>query len=98
MFEHNSRYYPVEVATWQAADGRQVRYVRRRFLPRGDSLPLLAEVAVADGQRLDQIAAATLGDPEQYWRICDANDAMRPADLLATVGALLRVPLPQVEG
>lgn len=97
MFEHTSRYYPLEVATLTTPDGFSVRYVRRRFLPHGESLPLLGEVTVTEGERLDQIAARTLGDPEQYWRICDANDAMRPQELIATVGTLLRIPVPQVE-
>lgn len=97
MFEHGSRYYALEVATLTTPAGLAVRYVRRRFLPHGASLPLLGEVSIAEGERLDQIAARTLGDPEQYWRICDANDAMRPTDLLATVGALLRIPVPRVE-
>ena len=97
MFEHTSRYYALEVATLTTPDGFSVRYVRRRFLPHGESLPLLGEVTVTEGERLDQIAARTLGDPEQYWRICDANDAMRPHDLIATVGGLLRIPVPQAE-
>ena len=33
------------------------------------------------GDRLDNIAARYLGDPEQFWRICDANGAMRPDEL-----------------
>ena len=33
------------------------------------------------GDRLDLITARTLGDPEQFWRICDANDALDPDDL-----------------
>ncbi len=98
MFEHTSRYYALEVATFTTPGGLAVRYVRRRFLPHGESLPLLGEVTVTEGERLDQIAARTLGDPEQYWRICDANDAMRPQELIATIGALLRIPVPQVEG
>jgi hypothetical protein len=43
---------------------------------------------------MDTIAASELGDPEAYWRICDANDAMRPDDL-ATVGRALRITLPE---
>lgn len=97
MLEHSSRYYALEVATLTTVDGRLVRYIRRRFLPHGESLPLLGEVTVGEGERLDQIAARTLNDPEQYWRICDANDAMRPVDLTATVGSVLRIPVPQVE-
>lgn len=97
MLEPTSRYYGIDVATRTTSDGRSIRYLRRRLLPQGDRLPVLGEITVAEGERLDQIAARTLSDPEQYWRICDANDAMRPADLVTTVGALLRIPVPQPE-
>ena len=96
MFEHTSRYYDLETATYTAPDGRVVAYKRRRFLPRGEEMPLLAEVTVTRGDRLDLIAARTLGDPEQFWRVCDANDAMHPASLMAEPGRTLRVPVPRV--
>lgn len=97
MFSETSRYAGLPTAELTGPDGRTVRYVRRRFLPQGPAMPLLAEVAPADGERLDLIAARELGDPEQYWRICDANNAMNPFDLLDTPGRRLRVPLPEVE-
>ncbi len=97
MFEHTSRYYAIEVATLSTPDGRSIRYVRRRLLPQGERSAVLTEVTITEGERLDQIAARTLNDPEQYWRICDANNAMRPQDLTATVGTTLRVPVPQTE-
>ncbi len=50
---------------------------------------------VAQGDRLDNIAAKYLGDPEQYWRICDANGAMRPDELIETIGRQLRITLPE---
>ena len=95
MFDHTSRYYGIDVATRTEADGRIVSYVRRRFLPQGDDLPLLTEVAVAQGERIDLVAYRTLGEPLAYWRICDANNAMDPQELTTEPGRLLRVPLPQ---
>ena len=95
MFELTSRYAAIPTATLTTPDGREVAYVRRRFLPRGTAMPLLVEVIVAQGDRLDLIAARTLGDSEQFWRVCDANDAMRPLDLMET-GRTLRVPVPHV--
>ena len=92
MFEHTSRYYNIETATLVTPDSRVIAYKRRRFLPQGESLPLLAEVTVVQGDRLDLIAARTLGDPEQYWRICDANDAMNPRELVAEPGETRSVP------
>lgn len=95
MFEPTSRYYALETAQLATADGRTVSYKRRRFLPQGESMPLLVELAVAQGDRLDLITARTLGDPEQFWRVCDANNAMDPFDLVAEPGRALRVPVPQ---
>jgi len=96
MFEYTSRYHALETATYAAPDGRVVAYKRRRFLPQGEGMPLLVEITVTGGDRLDLIAARTLGDPEQFWRVCDANDAMNPLDLTAELGRTLRVPVPQL--
>jgi len=37
----------------------------------------------------------TLGDPELFWRVCDANRAMRPDELTETIGRRLRITLPE---
>jgi hypothetical protein len=94
MFDHTSRYEPIETATLSLPDGRVVAYKRRRFLPqRGDATPV-AQVAVAQGDRLDAIAARSLGDPEQYWRICDVNGALDPTELTEEPGRVLDIALP----
>jgi len=98
MFDHASRYFPLETTTYTLPDGRQVSYKRRRFLPQGESLPLLVEVMVTGSDRLDLLAAKTIGDPLQFWRIADANNAMHPETLTAEPGATLRVPVPQPIG
>ena len=49
---------------------------------------------VTDGERLDVIAALLLGDPTQFWRLCDANLATRPEEL-ETPDRVLNVTLPQ---
>jgi len=95
MFDHMSRYYNIPIATLTLPSGRTISYVGRRFLPRGEDLPLLAEVAVVQGERIDMVANRTLGDPLAYWRICDANNAMNPQTLTEEPGELLRIPLPQ---
>lgn len=96
MFDPRSRYYSLQIANRNTPDGRSVAYVRRRFLPAADTMQTLAEVTVNQGDRLDLITAQTLGDPEQFWHICDANNAMNPVDLTAEPGQLLRVALPQM--
>jgi hypothetical protein len=95
MFDTTSRYARIETATYTTPDGRVVAYVRRRFLPQGRAMPLLVEVTVSDADRLDLITARTLGDPEQFWRVCDANDTMNPEALTDEVGRTLRVPVPE---
>ena len=68
---------------------------KRRLVPPPEHFALLQEHAVTEGERLDHIAANYLGDPEQFWRICDANGAMRPDELLEPIGRRLRITLPE---
>jgi hypothetical protein len=98
MFEPTSRYYRLAQARYQSPDGRQIAYVTRRILPQGEKMPLLIRATVQHGDRLDLITARTLGDPEQFWQVADANNAMNPFSLPAPVGRVLRVPRPQVKG
>jgi hypothetical protein len=94
-FSPTSRYHLIDTATWQAPDGRPIVYVRRRFVPHPEQFALLHEHLVAEGDRLDQLAARYLGDPEQFWRLCDANRALRPEELTETPGRRLRITLPE---
>ena len=96
-FPANSRYHDVPTAEMPGPDGRQLVYLRRRFLPDPAALTAVGEVAVAPGDRLDRIAAAALGDPLQFWRLADGNDAPRPA-ALEVPGRSLRVTLPAALG
>ena len=98
MDDPNSRYSATGTAILALPDGRTVAFRRRRFLPRGDDLPLIAEVRAGREERLDLFTYRTLGDPEHFWQIADANDAMDPEDLTAGAERLLRVPLPQFPG
>lgn len=97
MFPVTSRYYGIEIAQLEVAGERTVVYLRRRFLPDRTKAVVLTEHVVTQGDRLDNITARYLGDPEQFWLVCDANSAMRPDDLTAEseIGRRLRVPLPQ---
>lgn len=93
-FPSTSRYSGVETATYTTTDGRTVAYLRRRFVPPSDRFALLQEHVVRQGERLDQLTARFLGDPEQFWRLCDSNAAMRP-DELEEEGRTLRITLPE---
>jgi hypothetical protein len=94
-FPPNSRYQTVETTTLETATGKTIVYLRRRFVPPPDRLALLGEHRVQAEDRLDNLAARYLGDPELFWRICDGNNAMRPDDLTATPGRTLRITLPE---
>lgn len=94
MFDFTSRYAKQEVAVYIAPDGRELSYVGRRWLPSSESLPVLAEVSVAAHDRLDLLTHRTLGDPVQFWRVADANNAINVFDLQEP-GRRLRIPVPQ---
>jgi hypothetical protein len=95
LFTSTSRYYGMDTETLTTADGTIIIYLKRRFLPSVDSFQLLQEHTVTQGERLDNIAAKFLGDPELFWRLADANGAMRAEELVQTVGRKLKITLPQ---
>jgi hypothetical protein len=93
-FPPTSRYHGLDLARMTLPNGRNVVYVRRRFLPKSTELALIEEQKVRDGERADLVAARVLGDPEQWWRICDANNVLHP-DEVSEPGRILRITLPQ---
>lgn len=99
LFPPTSRYHGTATATLEADGGPegayQILYLRRRFVPSAERFALLHEHTVETGDRLDNITARYLGDPLQFWRVCDANNAMNPFDLTAEVGRRLRITLPE---
>lgn len=97
MFDFTSRYYKLPIATHETIDGKQISYKKRRFLPQGEKLPLLQEVTLTQDERLDVITARSLGNPEFFWRLADANNTMNPTELTEEIGQVLRVPMPQAE-
>lgn len=94
-FPPTSRYHAIETATVETGDGKTIIYLKRRFVPQPERFTLLQEHVVVQGDRLDNITARYLGDPEQFWRICDANGAMRPDALTEEIGRRLRIALPE---
>ena len=98
-FPPNSRYHGVAIAA-----GVGPRRTDRSSTCAGDSSPpperfaVLQEHTVVQGDRLDNLAARYLGDPEQFWRLCDANAAMRPQELTETIGRPIRITLPEGMG
>ena len=92
-FPPESRYHGVPVKTMTGSDGEPIAYLARRFVPQPERFATLSEHRVREGERLDQIAASRIGDPTQFWQLCDANGVIRPEELEA-VGVLIRVTLP----
>lgn len=94
MFSATSRYALIATGLFAVADDVVVPYVLRRFVPASTGLVIVTEHLVVQGDRLDNVAATYLGDPEQFWRLCDANDATDPAELTGTVGRRIKIPFP----
>ncbi len=89
MFDPGSRYETVPEAVYVAPDGRELTYKLLRRIP---DAPPLGEHVVAVGDRLDLLAFGFYGDPEQFWRLCDANRALDPFELVSEPGRRLIVP------
>jgi hypothetical protein len=76
-------------------DGRVVVYVTRRFLPQTDSFSFVGSHRVGSTDRPDLLASKYIGDPLQFWQLCDSNGVMNPPDLTATPGTIVNINLPQ---
>jgi hypothetical protein len=100
MFDKTSRYYNLDIATMNVVDSeglpREIRYVRRRFIPSSAGLTTLVEHTVVQGDRLDNITTRYLGDPTQFWRVCDANDVLQPTELTDEIGNVITIALPNL--
>lgn len=94
-FAATSRYFGLEIMKTHDPEGREVNYVSRRMIPQPEDFQLLEEHSVVQNDRLDNITHRYLGDPEQFWRICDANAAMNPLELTENIGDSIRITLPQ---
>jgi hypothetical protein len=94
-FPPTSRYFNIETATIKMPGGQTVVYLRRRFLPPAELFASLVDHSIVEDDRLDNITAKYMDDPEMFWRIADANSAMRPEELTETIGRRLRITLPE---
>jgi nucleoid-associated protein YgaU len=92
-FPPTSRYNGQPVLTHGDANGREVAYLARRVVPPPDRFATVQTHTVREGDRLDTISARHAGDPEQWWRLADANGAVRPDELIETPGRRLRITL-----
>lgn len=100
MFDPTSRYYNIATAQLTVTDrdgqSRVIAYKRRRFIPALDGTVTIVEHLVTQGERLDNITTRYLGDPTQFWRVCDANLALNPDELTDEPGEAIRIALPKL--
>ncbi len=88
MFFKGSRYEKVSTNRITDSTGQEIVYKKIRFVP--ETVGVVG-YTVTQGDRIDQIANRTFRDPQRFWRICDANQARWPDDLLI-VGRTLEIP------
>lgn len=91
MFFQGSRYLGVEDAEMVDGMGQVVRYKRTRLIP---PTPASYSHVVRSHERLDHVAYEHFRDSERFWRICDANLAMWPEELVERPGRRILIPPP----
>ncbi|GET39222.1 hypothetical protein [Microseira wollei] len=100
MFAPNSRYHNIPTATMTVTDSngmpREIRYLRRRFIPSSEGMTTLVEHTVKQSDRLDNITARYLGDPTQFWQVCDSNNAINPNELTDEIGRVIKISFPHL--
>lgn len=94
QFPPSSRYHDVPERSRTTADGTLELHLARRIIPALDRYRAFDRHRNTGDERIDAVAAASFGDPELYWRICDANGDAEPAEATQTAGRLLVIPLP----
>jgi hypothetical protein len=94
-FPPNSRYYGLETRVVTLEDGREAKVLVRRFVPPPSRYATLGFHAIEEGDRPDLLAYRSIGDPEQYWKIADANAVLHPMELTEVVGRRVRITLPE---
>lgn len=104
MFDQTSRYFPLKDLKYtnntrpNSSTQRRIRkidrtvlYKERRFLPQPSQFDIAQEIIIVAGDRLDNISFNTMGDPEQFWRICDANEVTHPLETTSEPGNRLHI-------
>lgn len=90
----NSRYQGLVIRQRINADGRTETFVARRIIPATARYRVLDRHRADGDERIENLAADYLGDPELFWRICDANGDADPGLAAQPTGRLIVIPLP----
>jgi hypothetical protein len=94
-FPQTSRYSGIGTLKIAAPDGTAIVYLKRRFIPAPERYTVIGVHLVGDGDRLDNVTAKYLGDPEQFWRICDSNRVLDPDELTEVIGSEILITMPE---
>src|SRR5258708_19276426 len=78
LFPQTSRYYGIPAPTIVLPGGVAEIYLQRRFLPRFETILVLQQHAVVQGERLDHITFQYLTDPAQFCPIAAPNPQIDP--------------------
>lgn len=94
MFDPQSRYYDPSLPneTYLTSDGRRIPYRPLRTVPKPETIPVLTEVDSKTGERADQLAARTLGNAEESWRLYDLNLVIDPLSISTRWSQRWKVP------
>jgi nucleoid-associated protein YgaU len=79
MIFKDSRYAGVPLYTVTDGQGRPHRALTMRTAP---PTPAIFRHLVAEADRLDLLSFKYYGRADRFWRIADANNELRPDDLL----------------
>jgi len=94
MSDPSNRYASCPLLPFQRRDGRQISYWAPRMVPIGATLATARTIQREPSDRIDRLASRALSDPRQFWRLCDANDALDPLAFGRGRGRI-KVPLPR---
>jgi hypothetical protein len=89
MFDLDSRYSKLTPLTVPGPKGVPVQIVPIRFI--ATTVPVIAR-RIRQGDRPDLLAYEFYKEPQLFWRIADANEVMRPGELVSNYGSLIGVP------
>jgi hypothetical protein len=90
----NSRYYGLTIRERTNAAGVTENFVARRIIPATERYRALDRHRADGDERIENLSADYLGDPELYWRICDANGDEDPGLATQPISRLITIPLP----
>lgn len=91
MRDPASRYAGLPERQVALPGGRVAPVLAQRIIP-APGAPPAGEFATRQDERADALAARVLGDPLQWWRLCDANLLEGAQSLVGPSRRVLRLP------